>query len=42
MIEQNIIQLDVVKAVAAIKSAIQQTRRTMMLNANKKSTLDAF
>lgn len=37
MVEQNIIQLDVVKAVAAIKSAIQQTRRTMMLNANKNS-----
>ena len=35
--EQNIIQSDVVKAVAAIKSAIQQTRRTMMLNANKNA-----
>lgn len=35
--EQNIIQSDVVKAMAAIKSAIQQTRRTMMLNANKNA-----
>lgn len=35
--EQNIIQLDVAKAVAAIKSAIQQTRRSVMLNANKNS-----
>ena len=35
--EQNIIQSDIVKAVAAIKSAIQQTRRTMMLNANKNA-----
>ncbi len=37
MMEQNIIQLDVAKAVAAIKSAIQQTRRSVMLNANKNS-----
>ena len=35
--EQSIIQTDIVKAVAAIKSAIQQTRRTMMLNANKNA-----
>ncbi len=35
--EHNIIQLDVVKAVAAVKSAIRQTRRTMMLNANKNA-----
>ena len=35
--EQNIIQSDVVKAVAAIKSAIQQTRRAVMLNANKNA-----
>ena len=34
--EQNIIQTDVVKAAAAIKSAIQLTRKTMMLSANKK------
>lgn len=37
MMEQNIIQLDFAKAVAAIKSAIQQTRRSVMLNANKNS-----
>ena len=35
--EQNIIQTDVVKAVAAIKSAIQLTRKTMMLSANKNA-----
>lgn len=35
--EQNTIQSDVVKAVANIKFAIQQTRRTMMLNANKNA-----
>ena len=35
--EQNIIQTDVVKAAAAIKSAIQLTRKTMMLSANKNA-----
>ena len=35
--EQNIIQTDVVKAAAAIKSTIQLTRKTMMLSANKNA-----
>lgn len=35
--EQSTIQTDIIKAAAAIKSAIQQTRRTMMLNANKNA-----
>lgn len=35
--EQNIIQTDVVKAAAAIKSVIQLTRKTMMLSANKNA-----